>query len=200
MSAMRRDLEIISDLISPGARVLDLGCGSGELLAHLQEHKGVNGYGLEIDREHILECVSKGVNVIEQDLDYGLANFTDESFDYLLMTETLQAVKRPDRVIGEMLRIGKEAVVTFPNFGHLGCRMQMVFKGRMPVTGHLPNQWYDTPNIHMCTFRDFEQFCRSSSIEIRERFVVDDGYSNTWLINRLPNLFGITAYYRIGRA
>ena len=197
---MRRDLEITSELIAKGSRVLDLGCGSGALLAYLQEHKEVNGYGLEIDREQILECVRNGVNVIEQDLDEGLSNFTDDSFDFVVMTETLQAVKRPDRVIGEMLRIAREAVVTFPNFGHLGCRLQMVFKGRMPVTGHLPNQWYDTPNIHMCTFRDFEQFCRKSGIEIRERFVVDHDYNNTWLINRLPNLFGITAYYRIGRA
>ena len=196
---MRPDLEIISDLIAPGSRVLDLGCGSGALLAHLQEHKSVNGYGLEIDRDQILECVSKGVNVIEQDLDEGLSNFTDSSFDFVVMTETLQAVKRPDRVIGEMLRIGKQAVVTFPNFGHLGCRIQLAFRGRMPVTGHLPNQWYDTPNIHMCTFRDFEQYCRANEIVIHARFVVDNEYGNTWLINRLPNLFGITAYYRIGR-
>ena len=197
---MRRDLDIISELIAKGSSVLDLGCGSGALLAYLQEHKEVNGYGLEIDREQILECVRNGVNVIEQDLDEGLSSFTNDSFDFVVMTETLQAVKRPDRVIGEMLRIAREAVVTFPNFGHLGCRLQMVFKGRMPVTGHLPNQWYDTPNIHMCTFRDFEQFCRTNGIEIRERFVVDQNYNNTRLINRLPNLFGITAYYRIGRA
>ncbi len=197
---MRPDLEIISDLIAPESRVLDLGCGSGALLFHLQAHKSVNGYGLEIDREQILECVAKGVNVIEQDLDEGLSHFSDDSFDFVVMTETLQAVKRPDQVIAEMLRIGREAIVTFPNFGHLACRLQIALKGRMPVTGHLPNQWYDTPNIHMCTFRDFEQFCREKGIPIRERFVVNNVYNNNWLINRLPNLFGITAYYRIGRA
>ncbi len=197
---MRPDLEIISDLIAPESRVLDLGCGSGALLSHLQAHKSVSGYGLEIDREQILECVAKGVNVIEQDLDEGLSHFPDDSFDFVVMTETLQAVKRPDTVITEMLRIGREAIVTFPNFGHLACRLQIALNGRMPVTGHLPNQWYDTPNIHMCTFRDFEQFCRDNGIPIRERFVVNNIYNNNWLINRLPNLFGITAYYRIGRA
>ena len=197
---MRPDLEIISELIAPKSRVLDLGCGSGALLAHLQEHKSVNGYGLEIDLGQILECVVKGVNVIEQDLDEGLDNFPDGSFDFVVMTETLQAVKRPDHVISEMLRIGREAIVTFPNFGHLACRLQIALRGRMPVTGHLPHQWYDTPNTHMCTFRDFEQFCRGGRIAIRERFVVNDAYNNNWLINRLPNLFGVTAYYRIGRA
>ena len=196
---MRPDLEIISELITPESRVLDLGCGSGALLAHLQQNKSVNGYGLEIDRAQFLECVAKGVNVIEQDLDEGLSNFSGDSFDFVVMTETLQAVKRPDRVIAEMLRVGREAIVTFPNFGHLGCRTQIALKGRMPVTGHLPHQWYDTPNTHMCTFRDFEQFCRSKGIAIRERFVVNNAYNNNWLINLLPNLFGTTAYYRIGR-
>ncbi len=200
MTPLRPDLQIISELITPGARVLDLGCGSGTLLAHLQAHKAVNGYGLEIDHDQILECIARGVNVIEQDLDDGLSGFSDESFDFVIMTETLQAVKRPDRVIGEMLRIGHQAVVTFPNFGHLGCRLQLAFKGRMPVTRQLPNQWFNTPNIHVCTFRDFEHFCRANRIAIHERFVVDDTYSNNWLVNRLPNMFGITAYYRIGKA
>ncbi len=196
---MRPDLKIIADLINPGARVLDLGCGEGELLAHLQADKSVNGYGLEIDPGNITTCVRKGVNVIEQDLDDGLDNFESDSFDMVIMTETLQSVQAPVELLGEMLRIGRECIVTFPNFGHWRCRAYLARKGRMPVSEHLPHSWYDTPNIHLCTFLDFEGICQDLRLTIIERFVVDAAHRNRPLINRFPNFFGTFAFYRLGR-
>ncbi len=196
---MRPDLRIIAELVNPGARVLDLGCGDGELLAHLQADKAVNGYGLEIDPDNITTCIRKGVNVIEQNLDEGLSNFEDSSFDMVVMTETLQSVRAPQVLLKEMLRIGEEGVVTFPNFAYWRCRAHLLLKGRMPVSRHLPHSWYDTPNIHLCTFRDFERLCFDEGVHIIERFVVDAGHVNRPLINRFPNFFGAFAFYRLGR-
>ena len=153
---MRPDLEIIAALVNRGARVLDLGCGSGELLKWLAAEKGVNGYGIEKDPVQISACVRAGVNVIEHDLDEGLSRFPDSSFDMVVMTETLQAVTSPSELIDEMLRIGQECVVTFPNFGHWRCRLHLAALGRMPVASHLPHQWYDTPEhppVHLPRLR-----------------------------------------------
>ena len=197
---MRKDLEIIAALIKPGARVLDLGCGDGELLHHLAREKGVNGYGVEKDAAAISACIAAGVNVIEHDLDDGLARFPDSSFDMVVMTETLQAVAEPSRLLDELLRIGEECVVTFPNFGHWRCRAQLATKGRMPVARHLPHDWYSTPNIHLCTFRDFELLVNEKGLPIIERFVVNGDHEFQAHINRFPNLFGTTAFYRLGRA
>lgn len=196
---MRADLRIISELVKPGARVLDLGCGTGDLLAWLQANKAVNGYGLEIDPDKITTCLGKGVNVLEQNLDEGLANFPTDSFDMVVMTETLQAVRQPDLMLEEMLRIGHECIVTFPNFGHWRCRAQLLLRGRMPVARHIPHTWYDTPNIHLCTFDDFEGLCRDKSLRIIQRFVVDARHVNRPIINRFPNFFGTYAFYRLGR-
>ncbi|MFM7119197.1 MAG: methionine biosynthesis protein MetW [Gammaproteobacteria bacterium] len=196
---MRADLRIISELIAPGARVLDLGCGTGDLLAWLQANKSVNGYGLEIDAANITTCMGKGVSVLEQDLDAGLDHFADDAFDMVVMTETLQAVRAPDHLLREMLRIGRECIVTFPNFGHWRSRAQILLRGRMPVARHLPHAWYNTPNIHLCTFDDFERLCRDLQLRIIERFVVDDGHENSAMINRFPNVFGTYAFYRLGR-
>ena len=196
---MRPDLKIIADLIKPGARVLDLGCGDGELLAYLQSEKGVNGYGLEIDPANITNCINKGVNVIEQNLDSGLESFEDASFDMVVMTETLQAVKAPDRMLSEMLRIGEQCIVTFPNFAYWRCRLYLAVRGRMPVSRHLPHSWYDTPNIHLCTFKDFEQLCHDHQFNIVERFMVDAGHNTRPMINRFPNFFGAFAFYRLGK-
>lgn len=197
---MRPDLEIIADLVNPGARVLDLGCGEGDLLEHLQTNKQVNGYGLDVDPDNITTCIDKGVNVIEQDLNQGLHNFSDDSFDMVVMTETLQSVQWPDLMLDEMLRIGEECIVTFPNFGHWRCRLYLTLLGRMPIAKHLPHSWYDTPNIHLCTFRDFERLVKDRRLRLIERFVVSGDYLNRPLANLWPNFFGTTAFYRLGRA
>ena len=198
--SLRADLAIIAELIHAKARVLDLGCGEGELLAHLQTHKQVNGYGLDVDPEHIRICLDKGVNVIEQDLDAGLANFADNSFDMVVMTETLQSVRAPDSLLREMLRIGEECIITFPNFGHWRCRLQLAFLGRMPVAKHIPHSWFNTPNIHLCTFRDFENLCADLGFPIIERRVVDHQHMQSALGSLLPNLLGPVAFYRLGRS
>ncbi len=197
--SLRPDLAIIADLINANARVLDLGCGEGDLLAYLQENKTVNGYGLDVDADNIRICLSKGVNVIEQDLDEGLKNFEDSSFDMVVMTETLQSVRRPDHLLEEMLRIGEECIVTFPNFGHWRCRLQLVTSGRMPVARHIPHSWYDTPNIHLCTFTDFETLCRDLKIRVIQRRVVNHNHVEQPWGSVLPNLLGPVAFYRLGR-
>ncbi len=178
---------------------MDLGCGDGQLLAHLQQHKQTNGYGLDVDPQNIDTCIRNGVNVIEQDLNRGLSNFADDSFDMVVMTETLQSVENPHLLLKDMLRIGHECIVTFPNFGNWRCRLQLARFGRMPVSGHLPYEWYNTPNIRLCTFKDFETLCRDNDLSIIERFVTDPEYHNRPLINKFPNFFGTIAFYRLGR-
>jgi len=196
---LRADLELIAGLINPKARVLDLGCGEGDLLAHLQSNKQVNGYGLDVDAENIRICLDKGVNVIEQDLDEGLANFENDSFDMVVMTDTLQSVRSPDMLLKEMLRIGEQCIITFPNFGHWRCRMQLAFLGRMPIAKHIPHTWFNTPNIHLCTFRDFENLCADLNFPIIERRVVDHRNIESPLGSLLPNVLGTVAFYRLGR-
>jgi methionine biosynthesis protein MetW len=196
---LRADLALIAALVNPKARVLDLGCGEGELLAYLQSSKEVNGYGLDVDEDNIRVCLDKGVNVIEQDLDAGLSNFADSSFDMVVMTETLQSVKAPDKLVKEMLRIGDECIVTFPNFGHWNCRAQLVLLGRMPVAKHIPHSWFNTPNIHLCTFKDFENLCHSLDVKIIERRVVDHQNIERPWGKLMPNLFGPVAFYRLGK-
>jgi methionine biosynthesis protein MetW len=194
---MRSDLDIIYNWVSPGARVLDLGCGDGDLLKRLQEGKQVTGYGLEISADHINTCVQKGLNVVHQDIGAGLENFADNSFDSVVMTQALQAMHEPHRVIQEMLRIGKECIVTFPNFGHWKARWHLLSKGRMPVSDLLPFEWYDTPNIHFCTFNDFEVLCRELDIHILHREVVAEQGVGQWFKDIRPNLFGVTALYHL---
>ena len=196
---MRPDLELVAKLIQPNSRVLDLGCGAGDLLQHLQLQKNVIGYGLDKDAGNIQLCLSRGVNVIEQDLDSGLGNFQDDAFDMVIMTDTIQAVHQPQLLLREMLRVGRECVVTFPNFGHWRCRLNLAATGRMPVSKHLPHRWYDTPNIHLCTFNDFEALCAELRMAILQRRVVDQRHNEHSLINLAPNLLGSYGFYHLGR-
>jgi len=196
---MRPDLEIIKNWINPDARVLDLGCGNGELLHFLQETRNITGIGLEIDSENINQCLARGVNVIEQNLNRGLSNFDSGSFDTVLLAQTLQALSRPDLLIDEMLRIGKKGIVTFPNFGNWKSRFYLTRKGRMPVSKFMPYQWYDTPNIHFCTVRDFDALCAAKNITVLTRTVVDSQHQGNWSIKLWPNLLGEIAIYHLTR-
>lgn len=196
---MRFDLQLIPEWIAPGSRVLDLGCGDGALLEKLIAHQAVDGLGIEIDAAHITHCLAAGLNVVEQDLNKGLKNFRDSSFDIVVMAHALQTLRQPHLVIEEMLRVGKECIVTFPNFGHWSCRLYLGKQGRMPVSRFLPYNWYDTPNIHFCTVKDFEALCRDKNIRILDKAVVGHDSSQSTLGNWIPNLFGVTAVYHISR-
>jgi methionine biosynthesis protein MetW len=196
---MRLDLTVIEQWIKPQSRVLDLGCGDGTLLLHVKNKQGVNGLGLEIDAEKITKGIASGINIIEQNMDLGLANFPDHSFDTVVLAHALQAVHNPHLVLDEMLRIGQEGIVTFPNFGHWACRLHLGTRGRMPVSKFMPHAWYDTPNIHFCTVKDFEALCNEKSIRILDRAMVSEGKNNSWLANSWANLFATTAIYRISK-
>ena len=196
---MRFDLKIIQNWIDQNSRILDLGCGDGTLLERLRDEKGAQGYGLEIGADEISACIAKGLNVIEQDLDRGLGNFSDNSFDTVMMTQALQTMTYPHKVLDEMLRVGKECIVTFPNFGHWKARLHLLIHGRMPVSDLLPWEWYDTPNIHFCTCKDFEDLCSENGIIILQRQVISER-SFKILTKLLPNLFGDTAIYRLTRS
>lgn len=193
---LRVDLQIISNWIPEQAHVLDLGCDDGALLKELQR-KHITGYGLEIDNSRIAECIKSGVNVIQADLNEGLPQFADQSFDFVILSQTLQAVKRPDFLIDEILRVGKQAIIAFPNFGHWQCRLQLAFGGQMPVSKSLPHAWFDTENIHLCTIQDFEQLCSDKAVQVLNRCIVDHDHQDTLAIKLSPNLFGQIAIYQI---
>lgn len=196
---MRPDLNIIQQWISKGSRVLDLGCGDGSLLRYLKEEKNVRDTGLEIDPENIQRCIINGVNVIEQNLDDGLANFQSDSFDTVLLTQTLQALSSPDLLLEEMLRVGENGIVTFPNFGNWKSRLYLATRGRMPVSRFMPYEWYDTPNIHFCTVKDFDALCAEKNIRILSRTVVDTRHKHNWYIQAWPNLIGEVAIYHLSK-
>ncbi|MEX2962993.1 methionine biosynthesis protein MetW [Microbulbifer sp. TYP-18] len=196
---MRIDLDVIQERIAPHTRVLDLGCGDGLLLQQLAERKQVHGYGLEIGAEQIALCLARGVNVVEQNLDRGLGNFADNSFDTVVMTQALQTLRQPHLVVREMLRVGRECIITFPNFAQWKARWHLAFSGRMPVSDLLPYEWYDTPNIHFCTFRDFDLLCRQNDWTILHREVVSESKLGRIFKDVLPNLFGETAIYHLTR-
>jgi len=191
--------ERVAAWVAEGSRVLDLGCGDGSLLAYLRDHRGVRGYGLEIDLDNVVRCVSRGVNVIQTDLDQGLADFGSDSFDTVILLQTLQAVRFPRDLLREMLRVGREGVVTFPNFGFWRARVQLALGGRMPVTPGLPAAWYETPNIHLCTLGDFEALCREEGIAVAERVVIGQGQSQGALTRLWPQVFAEVAVYRVRR-
>jgi len=193
---MRVDLEIIRRWVKHNSRVLDLGCGDGALMSLLKED-GHACLGVEIDPANILACAEQGLSVIEQDIDKGLPNFGDKSYDLVVMTQTLQATHYPHKVLQELLRVGNEGIVAFPNFANWRSRLHLGFFGRMPVSKFMPYSWYDTPNLHFCTVTDFEELCRELNITIVEKMVVGQNGDHGLLTQWFPNLFGATAIYKI---
>lgn len=189
---LRRDFALIANWIKPGGKVLDLGCGDGALLGYLRDTLDVRGYGVEKDDVNWLACIKNDINVIQMDLEAGLSGFEAQSFDVVILSQTLQAVQNTEGIVQEMLRVGREAIVTFPNFGYWRHRIQ-IMAGQMPVSKNLPYQWYDTPNVHLCTINDFDEFCAEHNIQIEERLVLTDGRP----ISMLPNLMGSLAMYRL---
>jgi methionine biosynthesis protein MetW len=199
VNQIRVDHKIIAELIDNGSRVLDLGCGDGSLLKFLVTEKSVIGRGVEITEEGMEICVSKGLSVLHGDIDEGIRDYRDGFFDYVVLSQTLQVVHRPKFVIKEMLRAGKKAIVSFPNFGNWQVRLDLLFSGRMPKSDVLPFEWYDTPNIHLCTIKDFRVLCSEMGIRIeREIYLKNQDTENTGLLVRVaPNLFAGIAIYLI---
>jgi methionine biosynthesis protein MetW len=193
MSAQfRQDFAAIANWIPFGAKVLDLGCEDGSLLKFLEGSLEVKGYGIEKDDAHWLNTLKQGLNVIQMDLESGLSGFESQSFDVVVLSQTLQAMRNTEKIVHEMLRVGKEAIVTFPNFGYWRHRIQLI-QGQMPVSKSLPYEWYNTPNIHLCTIKDFDDFCAKNKIGINERLILTHGKS----IHVMPNLMGALAMYRL---
>lgn len=180
----RIDLAVVGELVTSGARVLDLGCGDGALLQLLVERKGVTARGVEISEDGVRHCVSKGLSVHQADLDEGLGDYPDGSFDYVILSQTLQTVHRPELVLREMLRVGRVGIVSFPNFGYWRVRTQLLLGGRMPKNDYLPYEWHDTPNIHLLTVADFHDYCATNSLAIDQAVYLADGRR----VSALPNV------------
>lgn len=191
---LRPDFAAIASWIPQGSTVLDLGCGDGSLLRYLRETREVRGYGVEISDANIATCIANNVNVIQNDLDSGLADFESNSFDFVILSQTLQATRHTEALMKEIVRVGREGIVSFPNFGYWKNRLQ-ILRGQMPVSRELPYQWYDTPNVHLCTLNDFEVFCARYQMRILARHVMTNGHD----VQLLPNLLGSTAVYRFRR-
>ena len=189
-----QNLEAIAQRVPQGARVLDLGCGDGRLLAHLQQHRGCTGYGVELDDANVLACARRGVNVLQLNLDQGLRVFADQSFDVVLQIDTLQHLRNAEVMLRETARVGRIGIIAFPNFAHWPNRLSVV-QGRMPVTKRLPYQWYDTPNIRVGTFADFAELARKNRLDILDAFGLQDGQVVRWL----PNLRAGTAVFKLQR-
>ena len=185
-------MQAIARLVPQGARVLDLGCGDGALLDHLQRERGCTGYGIEIADDNVLACVRRGVNVIQLNLEEGLAMFADNSFDVVLQIDTLQHLRNAETMLRETARVGKSGIVAFPNFAHWPNRLS-VLRGRMPVTRRLPYQWYDTPNIRVGTYKDFEVLAHKNKLRVIDAFGLQDGREVRWL----PNVFAGTAVFHL---
>ncbi|WP_187969265.1 methionine biosynthesis protein MetW [Aquibium microcysteis] len=197
----RIDLQLIAGFIRPRARVLDVGCGDGELLAYLEQDKQVDGRGVEISQRGVNECVARGLSAIQGDADTDLVFYPDKGFDYVILSQTLQATRNPREVLKQLLRIGERAIVSFPNFGYWRVRFSLLFRGRMPVTRDLPYSWYDTPNIHFCTIRDFVALCQEVGATVESAMALDrDGHpigvSMPWWF---WNLFGQQAVFVLKR-
>jgi methionine biosynthesis protein MetW len=191
----RSDYAIISSLVEPGTKVLDLGCGDGELLAWLVENKGVEARGIEINRARVQKAIARGVTVFQGDIDEGLADIPDQSFDYVILSQTLQETRHPLKVLQEMLRVGRHAIVTFPNFGHWSVRLSHLFSGRAPRTRLFPYEWYDSPNIHFLTVKDFEDLAREQGWTIERRIFLAGHHMGRFL----ANLMAETAVFMLRR-
>jgi len=191
----RADFAAISNWIAPNSQVLDLGCGDGSFLEFLQKQKPVHAYGVEIDDARVLACVQKGLSVIQQDLEGGLALFEDNSFDTVVLSQTVQTIHQTEKILREVVRVGKESIVSFPNFGHWSHRLA-VSLGRMPVSKSLPYQWYNTPNVRVLTVADFEKLASSLGLQVIDQYILHDGRQ----VTLMPNLFGSLALFRVRRA
>ncbi len=196
--SIRVDLQIIADMIETGTRVLDVGCSSGALLDYLVHFKQVDGRGIELSTEGVNTCVSNGLSVIQGDANIDLKDYPDQAFDYVVLSQTLQAMNNPRAVVEQMLRIGRHAIVSFPNFAHWRVRYHLGLKGRMPVSETLPYQWYETPNIHFCTIRDFTVLCKEMGISVERSVSLDNNGSAVRRVDMTPflsNLFGEQAVF-----
>ena len=192
-------LEVIRNWVKKDSDILDLGCGKGEILKYLSEKLNTSSLGIEIDQSNINNCIQSGLNVVQQNIDEGLDNFKNESFDTVIMSQTIQVLKEPKKALLEVTRIGRESIVTIPNFGHWSTRINLLLSGKMPVTSSLPDKWHNTPNIHLCTISDFELLCEDCGINIIEkRFFSNTGNEN-FLTAFLPNIFASTAMYKISK-
>jgi methionine biosynthesis protein MetW len=197
----RVDLLLIAEMVTPGARVLDVGCGDGTLLRLLAEKRGVDGRGIELSQAGVNSCVAQGLSVIQGDADTDLVHYPDLAFDYAILSQTIQATYSPRDVLKQLLRIGKRAVVSFPNFGHWRVRTQLMFGGKMPTTDNLPDRWYDTPNIHLCTIKDFLGLCKDAGAKV-ERAVALNAYGRKLGVSMpafAQNLFGEQAVFLLSR-
>jgi len=194
-----KTISIIENWVNPESTILDLGCGDGFILESLQKNKSAKGLGVEIDEENIKKCLQKKLNVIEQNIDEGLSNFLDKSFDVVLVSQTIQVLKNPKSTLEEITRIGKEGIIVIPNFGHWKSRLTVLFKGKMPVTDSLPEQWYDTPNIHLCTLLDFESLCDELKISIIEKKIIGPKGAQSWYLSIFPNLLGGSVIYKVSK-
>jgi methionine biosynthesis protein MetW len=192
---MKLEHRIIVDLVPRASSVLDLGCGNGDLMHLLATEKGTRAHGIEIDERAIYECVAKGLSVLHGDLDTGLVDFSDRCFDYVILDQTLQQLERPDDVLADALRVGKKVIVGFPNFAHHSARLQILLRGRSPVTPFLPYQWHDTPNLRFFSILDFTNYCREKRIAIEKAVYV----SNSRVVKILPNLRADVGIFQIAR-
>lgn len=192
-NSIKLEYRIILDLVQQGSSVLDLGCGTGELLSLLARKKRARGQGIEIDEQAIYKCVSKGLSVFHGDIDFNLSEYEDKSFDYVILNQSLQEVKKPEIVLKESLRVGRKVIVGFPNFVHYSARLQIFFKGKTPITSSLPYEWYDTPNLHFLSISDFMGYCRRRNIRIEKSFFIGENKE----VRIFPNLFALVGIFLI---
>ena len=196
---MKQEFKIIADLIEANTRVLDVGCGDGTLMEFLKDNKKIDIRGIEISKNNVQKCIGKGLTVIEGDAEKDLSQFPDGSFDFVILSQTLQAFLNPEKVISELLRVGKKAIVTIPNFGYWKVRLHLLFKGTMPITRTLPDEWYNTPNLHMCTIQDFFNFCKRKKINLYKSIALHNLKSSQITVTnlKLKNLTAVLGIFLI---